>query len=815
MIYKIIKFWLCSLCVLIYAPSFPQMQACPVNINFSSGTLAHWFAYTGNNKNGNGAASIKQTYDSLTLAPTGTIGATNIAEYNLPSVSGIQTITTPGTDAFGGFATIPTINGYAYDYSILLGSTSVSHGSGTEGGYTRGISYKILVPTSNTTEPYTMTYAYAMVLENGSHNSNQQPLFTATLNTPTGTILCANASYLLPTLNNSVGGNNNATLNLAAAIKQGFTLSNTPSPNNNNAADNKYRVWTKGWTEVTFDLSAYRGQVVTLTFEADNCIPGGHFAYAYIALRNTCAGLSISGDSAVCANGSFMYSIPSLAGAAYHWQVPDTWQIISDTSNIITVKAGSKGGKIIASEINGCANLADTIEVITTQPSIGGKVTGDNIVCEGINTSNLTVSGNIGSIISWLSSTDGLNWIPITTTSSGYTATNLSNTTFYKALVKNGKTCVPDTSAAAIVKVDSKSIGGQILPANSVICEGQNKDATLTLTGNKGNVLNWQYSQDNTLWQDVNPANTNQAYNINGITVYTKYRTIVKNGVCTPDTSSTASVAIFPAKYPQAMSFPADTSICFGTLAQLNANVVTATSYTWSGPGTLYDQGNGSIGTTPYSIRAQAAPVATSDYILNIMNADCPVPLKDTFHIVVIPRVIVNAGHDTSVIANQPLQLQALVNNSTEEYSWSWLPPAISLSNTLIANPVAILNGTIDSVRYTVRATNTSGCYGEDDIKVYVYKTAPEIFVPSAFTPNGDGRNDILKPIPVGISKLNFFRIYNRWGQLVYSTSEIGRGWDGTLNGNLQPTGTYIFVTEGSDYKGHTIFRKGTSVLIR
>jgi gliding motility-associated-like protein len=814
MTYQLIKFWLCNICVFIFFPTFSQMQACPVNINFSSGTLTHWFAYTGNNKDGNGATSIKQTYDSAIAAPTGTLGATAFPEYNLPSVSGIQTIITPGTDVFGGFSTIPIINGYAYNYSILLGSTSISQGvGGNRGGYTRGVSYKINVPVSSVTQPYTMTYAYAMVLENGSHPTNDQPLFTATLNTPGGTIDCADASYKLPTLPGS--GSNNAILDKAAAIQYGFSLSGTISPNNGQNNESRYRVWTKGWTEVTFDLSLYRGQQVTLTFEADNCTFGGHFAYAYIALKNECAGLIINGDSVACTNSTLTYSIPSLKDATYHWTVPNTWQITSDTTNIITVKAGSQGGQIIASEINGCADLRDTIQVSTSLPSLGGKVTGDNTVCEGINASNLVLNGNLGGVLRWLSSTNGLTWNTVPATTTNYTATNLTATTFYKALVQNGSTCVPDSSTEATIIVDAKSVGGTIIPANSVICEGQNKDAILTLTGNTGGVMNWQSSQDKILWINVNPVDTGLVFNINGITVPTQYRSIVKSGVCGPDTSSIASVAIFPAKYPLATTYPADTTICFGTTAQLYANVLTGTSYTWSGYGGLYDQGNGTIGTAPSFISAQVAPSKTTDYILNILNADCPIPLKDTFHIIVTPKVIVNAGHDTSVIANQPLQLNAFVNNSTENYTWLWMPPAIGLNNTTISNPIADLSSGIDSVRYMVRATSTIGCYGEDDIVIHVFKTGPEIFVPSAFTPNGDGRNDILKPIPVGITKLDFFRVYNRWGQLLYSSSIIGNGWDGTLNGTQQPSGAYIYMTQGADYKGNTVFRKGTVVLIR
>ena len=82
---------------------------------------------------------------------------------------------------------IPTINGYAYGYSVKIGSPATSFDlhstSPNPGGFTRAITYTINVPAGPVTVPYTMTYAYAMVLENGTHNSNEQPLFKAILKT--------------------------------------------------------------------------------------------------------------------------------------------------------------------------------------------------------------------------------------------------------------------------------------------------------------------------------------------------------------------------------------------------------------------------------------------------------------------------------------------------------------------------------------------------------------------------------------------------------------------------------------------------------
>jgi gliding motility-associated-like protein len=87
--------------------------------------------------------------------------------------------------------------------------------------------------------------------------------------------------------------------------------------------------------------------------------------------------------------------------------------------------------------------------------------------------------------------------------------------------------------------------------------------------------------------------------------------------------------------------------------------------------------------------------------------------------------------------------------------------------------------------------------------------------VPTAFTPNNDGSNDILKPIPIGIDRLDYFCIYNRYGQIIYSTGDAGAGWDGTRKGELQSSGSYVFAAQGKDYKGRKILKKGTVFLIR
>ena len=169
----------------------------------------------------------------------------------------------------------------------------------------------------------------------------------------------------------------------------------------------------------------------------------------------------------------------------------------------------------------------------------------------------------------------------------------------------------------------------------------------------------------------------------------------------------------------------------------------------------------------------------------------------------------VSAGADTAVIAGQPLQL-----NASGAVAYSWLPPD-NLSASTIPNPVAIFNDESASFRYKLIGYNEEGCKDSAYIMIKVFKTGPSVFVPTGFTPNNDGKNDLLLPIAVGMKNIDYFNVYNRWGQLLFSTQVNGQGWDGKINGQLQASGTFVWSVKATDYTGKAYFQKGVATLIR
>ena len=117
---------------------------------------------------------------------------------------------------------------------------------------------------------------------------------------------------------------------------------------------------------------------------------------------------------------------------------------------------------------------------------------------------------------------------------------------------------------------------------------------------------------------------------------------------------------------------------------------------------------------------------------------------------------------------------------------------------------------------YYIDISDNSGCILTDTLLVRIFNNN-EIYVPTGFSPDNDGKNDKLYPILVGIVEMKLFRIYNRWGVLLYDNknANVGSGWDGKYLGVDQPIETYVWIAEGIDVDGKTIRRSGNSVLIR
>jgi gliding motility-associated-like protein len=317
--------------------------------------------------------------------------------------------------------------------------------------------------------------------------------------------------------------------------------------------------------------------------------------------------------------------------------------------------------------------------------------------------------------------------------------------------------------------------------ADLTICEGSSAQLNVITNAN-------QFS-----WSPAVALNNPSVQNpVANPVVTTQYIVTATFGQCTG--RDTIMVNVNAAPVPEAGP---DGNICYGQNFRLQGSG--GVQYNWSPSSSL----SSSAVSNPLSTPAQ-----TITYSLSVIDANgCPSLVQDQVVVNVTPPIVIRTyPRDTIVYSGD--QFQLLATSAGTNYSWS--PPA-GLNNSFIPDPVLTVS---NDVLLQVTATTSAGCRGDATVNIKVYK-GPDIYMPTGFTPNGDGRNDKFKPFPVGITKLNYFRVYNRWGQQLYSTTVLHEGWDGRLGGVDQPLGTYVWMVQGVTRLGKIITKKGTVTLIR
>ncbi|MGB4846194.1 MAG: PKD domain-containing protein [Ferruginibacter sp.] len=423
----------------------------------------------------------------------------------------------------------------------------------------------------------------------------------------------------------------------------------------------------------------------------------------------------------------------------------------------------------IVMSTKGCIDtILKTIEILDKPPL---TVTGDTLICF-IDTLQLQAIG-----------TGTFNWSPnynINNTSSATPLVSPDVPTTYYVTITDPFGCKGSDS----IKVDVKLFVTLAAGNDTLICKSD--QVVLQL---HSDALHYQWTETPSGSTLNNPTLKSP---IATPLKSTTYHVVGNIGKCIAEDE----ITVTPVPYPGADA-GSDQHICFGNDGQLNASG--GSIYSWTPEAFL----------TAANIHNPVVvnPTANIRYIVTVRDVlGCPKPVKDTV-MIFVDKIVADAGPaDTSVVIGQPLQLYA---SGSINYSWT---PSTWLNNTLISNPVAFPQ---NDILYKVRVSNNTGCFDTDSIRVHVFKVLPDLFVPNAFTPNNDGINDIFKPIPIGMKSVDIFKIYNRWGQLLYSGTGNGTGWNGKYSGKAQEAATYIWYAEGTDYLNNKIKRRGSVILIR
>jgi gliding motility-associated-like protein len=277
-------------------------------------------------------------------------------------------------------------------------------------------------------------------------------------------------------------------------------------------------------------------------------------------------------------------------------------------------------------------------------------------------------------------------------------------------------------------------------------------------------------------WQD---GSTDSVYTIRRPGTYTVELTTF----CNERTTHTFNV------YSDKAGIAPNSKLCKGDTAGLKApaNLI---NYSWS-PDYYTDHISDN--------EVEVYPPKDTFYVLTSETTDgCK--LKDTAYVTVKQKPVVSLGPDTVVCVQEDYLLQP--DGIFAAYLWN--TGAVSPSITVT-----------DPNTYTLKVTNNDGCIASDTVNVTSKVCLREIRFPNAFTPNHDGRNDIFKPTIIGRLENFEMIIYNRWGQIVFRTTSPATGWNGSVNGLEQTTGTYIWLSRYKFFKQETKTARGTITVIK
>lgn len=481
-----------------------------------------------------------------------------------------------------------------------------------------------------------------------------------------------------------------------------------------------------------------------------------------------CNGQS-NGTVTVAANGGVGPYEYSADGGA-NWQ----------TSNVFNLPAGSYS--VIVRDFNGCQR-PQTVTV-TEPAALRASSVNSDASCNG---------GNDGTIV--ITATGGNSGITYSIDGTNFQSSNQFNVApgTYTVTVKDNMGCTT-TFPATVGLTNDLTYTKQTDPT---ICES--KSTQLNFASNAT-----QYS-----WSPATALSSSTIPNpVANPVVSTQYIVTATYGRCSVE--DTVLVNVNKAPIPDA---GVDGFICYGQTYQLSPSG--GVQYKWT-PSTYLSNAN-----IPNPVSSPAKDVVYTVSILADANG-CASLITDSMRIDVTPPIKIRTfPFDTVVYEYDTLPILAIASD-TDVINWSW-SPAFGLSDANIPNPVVTAGSLIpatgtgpfgNETLYTITGSTIAGCKGEGYVKIRIYK-GPDLYVPNGFTPNGDGKNDRLIPFPVGIKELRYFRVYNRYGQLVFSTNRLHDGWDGKLTGIDQQTASFVWMAEAVTETNKVITKKGVVTLIR
>ena len=464
----------------------------------------------------------------------------------------------------------------------------------------------------------------------------------------------------------------------------------------------------------------------------------------------------VTSNSPVCENGTLLLHANDVtAGVTYSWSGPAGFSSVLQDPVINSVTPAAGGLYTVTATLGNCSSIGTTNVVITSTPTI--TVSSNSPVCTG-DTLKLSAVSAAGNTFSWIG--------PYVFTSASPSPTRFPVISEY----------------AGVYQVTTTEPGGCIAVGYDTVIIRQSPPAPwvtwLTFCQYDYAPPLMAVDATNVLWFPTNAAvagagtTTPPIPNTTIPGVYFFYLNQTQNGC----TSPMDSIQVVVNPKPIVTLAPGDTAICPRDSINYRTTCTDPlATYKWYPFYNLSD----TVGKS-----AVAHPVA--DIVYHVVTTSL-LGCSDTAtsNVTVYPKALVSisVGDSVSLYPGESYQIEPFTNCT----SFNWFPPE-GLDNSNVANPTATPDA---NTLYIVTGYTENGCKARDSI--YFHVNGDNIYaVPNAFTP-GTGVNNTFKLLIDGIGSLNYFRVYNRWGELVFETQNPSNGWDGSYKGEPQPMGVYVY----------------------
>lgn len=805
---------LIGLYIILCSGNFVNAQTCPPNIDFETGTFNNWTCYTGYVS----AAGGKNT---ISLTPSGGPSADYHTMYSAAAQGAV--------DPYGGFP-VNCPNGSGH---------SIKLGNDRGGGEAEGIAYEFTIPANQ--HAYTLIYHYAVVFQDPNHQEFEQPRMEIEITnvSDNSTISCASFAF-----------------RPYGTALPGFVMSpnpGTPTP-----------VWYKDWTAVSINLDGNAGKRIRLLFKTSDCTFRRHFGYAYIDVNSECSG-TFTGAT-YCPDDTVVNITAPYGYKSYTWydntvtrelgkgQVLKLAPLPTSGTTLavklepydgygcqqtlfttlrdnltVTANAGSDvlSCNYVPAQIGappkpglvyewlpatGLSNphIANpfaspgttTAYIVKTTNSGGGCANSDTVLVRAdvldsalqlIGKANYCI-GSGDSTLLQVKGADNIQWfrdgVPIT--GGNQVRYNIKQSGTYHAALSNVSGCSITTRNEPIT-ISSRPVA-RIATAKANQCLVGNQFVFSNSSTNSIGSMNYSWS----LGDGTESASRDLTHSYTKAGRYTVRMVASSNPGC-------ADSSVIPVEiYQNAIADFTVKPVCINLPAQIINNTVDTLSspinYTWR-------LGNGQTSTLRNPPLPAFSAAGNYPISLSVNTAQCPSPLNTLTRSLVVEKPQVGISYPVQyALVDLPISLQA--RKVGEKVLWS---PGTGLDNRTTYTPVFNYSS---EQSYAIRLETSSGCVTVDTQVVKTVKNV-EVYVPDAFTPNSDLKNDYLRPLVMGVREVRFFRVFNRWGQLLFETRTDRPGWDGTYKGVLQQTQTVVWMVEVTGVDGKTYVRKGTSILLR